>query len=103
MLAPTGPYGRVIEMIAADDASASAVAALAARLWCLPWRTFESTSVLQRMRGLALPEQAKIAQLSAAQKRASDPAFLDVAACLAGVAPAWSGGPLTWRLAQQKT
>ena len=103
VLAPTGPYGRVIEMIAADDASASAVAALAARLWCLPWRTFESTSVLQRMRGLALPEQAKIAQLSAAQKRASDPAFLDVAACLAGVAPAWSGGPLTWRLAQQKT
>jgi 3-hydroxyacyl-CoA dehydrogenase/enoyl-CoA hydratase/3-hydroxybutyryl-CoA epimerase len=27
---------------------------------------------------------------------AGDPAFLDVAACLAGVSPAWSGGPLCW-------
>ena len=32
---------------------------------------------------------------------AGDPAFLDVAACLAGVSPAWTGGPLTWLWAER--
>jgi 3-hydroxyacyl-CoA dehydrogenase/enoyl-CoA hydratase/3-hydroxybutyryl-CoA epimerase len=96
VLAPAGPYGRVVEVVGAADAPATrAACALAARLWALPWRTGGPLSVLQRLRGAELPEQARIAR--EALPGAGDPAFLDVAACLAGVSPAWSGGPLSWR------
>lgn len=100
VLAPTGPYGRVLEIVGADDACANAVAALAARLWTLPWRTPGPVSVLQRLRGLSLPEQAKVALQCAAMPGSGDAAFLDVAACLAGLTPAWTGGPLTWATAE---
>ena len=96
VLAPAGPYGRVMEIVGADDTGAGVMAALAARLWSLPWRTPESTSVLQRMRGLPVTEQARIASKSSALPGAGDAAFFDVAACLAGVTPAWTGGPLNW-------
>jgi 3-hydroxyacyl-CoA dehydrogenase/enoyl-CoA hydratase/3-hydroxybutyryl-CoA epimerase len=96
VLAPAGPYGRVIEIVGADDAAAAALAALAARLWSLPWRTPGPQGVLARLHGTALERQAEIAAACAAQDGAGDPAFLDVAACLAGVTPAWSGGPLMW-------
>ena len=94
VLAPTGPYGRVIEIVGADDAGA---AALAARLGSLPWRTPGPAAVLPRLRGLPLEPQAVAAAACAAAPGAGDPAFLDVAACLAGITPAWSGGPLTWQ------
>jgi 3-hydroxyacyl-CoA dehydrogenase / enoyl-CoA hydratase / 3-hydroxybutyryl-CoA epimerase len=100
VLAPAGPYGRVMEIVGADDATAAALAALAARMWSLPWRTPGPQAVLPRLRGLPLEQQAPIAAACAAAPRAGDPAFLDVAACLAGVAPAWSGGPLTWQRSQ---
>ncbi len=100
VLAPAGPYGRVLEIVGADDAGAAALAALAARLWSLPWPTPGPLAVLPRLRGLALPQQAQAAAAMAAVPGAGDPAFLDVAACLAGIAPAWSGGPLTWRRTQ---
>ena len=96
VLAPAGPYGRVVELIAADDAAAAAMAAMAARLYALPWRTPGPLSVLQRLRGQALAQQAELARECAALPGFGDAVFLDVAACLAGVAPAWSGGPLTW-------
>ena len=96
VLAPAGPYGRVIELSGADDAAAAAFAALAAKLWALPWRTPGPASVLQRLRGLALAQQAELARECAAQPGFGDAVFLDVAACLAGIAPAWSGGPLVW-------
>jgi 3-hydroxyacyl-CoA dehydrogenase/enoyl-CoA hydratase/3-hydroxybutyryl-CoA epimerase len=99
VLAPAGPYGRVLEIVApadAADGAAAALAALAPRLGALPWRTPGPQSILQRLRGLPLPEQAALAQRLAAMPGAADPAFLDVAACLAGIAPAWSGGPLSW-------
>lgn len=96
VLAPAGPYGRVVELVGGDAASAQAATTLAARLWAMPWRTPGPASVLQRLRGLALPEQAKAARAIAQEPGAGDPVFLDVAACLAGIAPAWSGGPLTW-------
>jgi 3-hydroxyacyl-CoA dehydrogenase/enoyl-CoA hydratase/3-hydroxybutyryl-CoA epimerase len=97
VLAPKGPYGRVMEIVGAPSAAArDAVAALAARLWCLPWDTPGPHSVLQTLRGLPLDQQALVAAT-----QAGDPAFLDVAACLAGLSPAWSGGPLTWRRTQQ--
>ena len=92
VLAPAGPYGRVIEIVGAADVSASQ---LAVKLWCLPWRTNGAASVLQALRGLELAQQEDVAR--AALPAAGDPAFLDVAACLAGVSPAWSGGPLSWR------
>ncbi|MDB5859184.1 MAG: 3-hydroxyacyl-CoA dehydrogenase / enoyl-CoA hydratase / 3-hydroxybutyryl-CoA epimerase [Ramlibacter sp.] len=100
VLAPAGPYGRVLEIIATDDAAAHSAAALATRLWSLPWRTPGPSSVLQRLHGRELPEQARIAAECAAAAGAGDPVFLDVAACLAGLSPAWSGGPLLWASAQ---
>ena len=100
VLAPAGPYGRVMEIVAADDASVATLAALAARLWSLPWRTPGPRSVLQQLRGMPLAQQVAVAAACAAAPGAGDPAFLDVAACLAGIAPAWSGGPLTWQRTQ---
>ena len=100
VLAPAGPYGRVMEIVGADDATAPALAALAARVWSLPWRTPGPFAVLPKLRGLPLEQQAPIAAACAAAPGAGDPAFLDVAACLAGIAPAWSDGPLTWQRTQ---
>lgn len=100
VLAPTGPYGRVMEIVGIDDSTAAALTALAGRMWTLAWRTPGPASVLQQLRGLPLEQQVPLAAACAAAPGAGDPAFLDVAACLAGVAPAWSGGPLTWRRTQ---
>jgi len=96
MLAPAGPYGRVLEIVGADARATAAAAALAGRMWCLPWPTPVGRSALQCLRGLPLETQAAQATTIATTPGAGDPAFLDVAACLAGIAPAWSGGPLTW-------
>ena len=71
-------------------AAADAAAALATRLGCLPWRTAGPRSLLQRLHHRPLHEQAALAR---SLGRSEDLA-LDVAACLAGVSPAWSGGPL---------
>ena len=102
LLAPAGPYGRVMEIVGTDDGTAAALAALAAKMWTLAWRTSGPLSVLQQLRGLTLEQQVPIATASASATGAApaDPAFLDVAACLAGIAPAWSGGPLTWQRTQ---
>ncbi len=100
VLAPAGPYGRVMELVGTDDGTAAALAALAARMWTLAWRTPGQASVLQQLRGLTLEQQVPVATASATAPGATDPAFLDVAACLAGVSPAWSGGPLTWQRTQ---
>lgn len=93
VLAPAGPYGRVLEIAGADDASAAAFAALAVRLWALPWRTPAGASRLRALAGQPIEQQARIAR----GWNDPEPAFVDVAACLAGVSPAWSGGPLSWQ------
>ncbi|HMO47794.1 MAG TPA: enoyl-CoA hydratase-related protein [Rubrivivax sp.] len=93
VLSPLGPYGRVVEMAGVDEAQSAAFAALATRLWSLPWRTPGPVSRLALLGGRTLEEQAEQAK---AWRQDADPAFIDVAACLAGVSPAWSGGPLTW-------
>jgi 3-hydroxyacyl-CoA dehydrogenase/enoyl-CoA hydratase/3-hydroxybutyryl-CoA epimerase len=103
VLSPAGPYGRVLEIVGANDAAAAAIASLAARLWSLPWRSAGTASVLQRLRDTTLPEQAQAAVRYAAAPGAGEPAFLDVAACLSGVTPAWSGGPLTQAWAERET
>lgn len=94
VLSPQGPYGRVIEIAGAGDAQAATMAALAMHLRSLPWRTPGPVSRLATLQGRTLEEQA---QQAAAWAPGSDPAFIDVAACLAGVTPAWSGGPLSWQ------
>lgn len=100
VLGPSSEYGCIVEVVGASSAAGDAAAALSARLWALPWRTPGPRSVLQQLRGLPLAEQATRAAQLAAMPGAGDPAFLDVAACLAGLAPAWSGGPLTWAQSQ---
>jgi 3-hydroxyacyl-CoA dehydrogenase / enoyl-CoA hydratase / 3-hydroxybutyryl-CoA epimerase len=92
VLGVAGPYGRVVELVGASGPGA---ALLAARLWALPWRTPGPLGLLQRLRGLDLAAQERVAR--EALPTLGDPAFVDVAACLAGVSPAWSGGPLSWR------
>jgi 3-hydroxyacyl-CoA dehydrogenase / enoyl-CoA hydratase / 3-hydroxybutyryl-CoA epimerase len=103
VLAPAGPYGRVLEIIANHEPVAAALAALATQMWCVPWRTPGPGSVLLRLRGAPIAVQAQTALCCAAQAGAGDVAFFDVAACLAGVTPAWTGGPLTWLWAEQQT
>lgn len=93
VLCPQGPYGRVIEIVGVTDAAAAAFAVLATKLWSLPWRTPGPTSRLAQLANQPLADQAR----RAATWKDLDPAFIDVAACLAGVAPAWSGGPLSWQ------
>lgn len=92
VLAPPGAYGRVIEIVGGSDAAGAALGALATRLWSLPWRTPGPLSRLSQLANQPLPAQAQLA----AGWSDLDGAFIDVAACLAGLAPAWSGGPLTW-------
>ena len=101
VLAPAGPYGRVLEIVDAEGATAGMLAALALRLRALPWHVQGPQSVMQQMRGQPLLSQAMIALACAVRPAAGDPAFLDVAACLAGVSPAWTGGPLTWLWAER--
>ena len=96
VLSPAGPYGRVLECVGTDDAAQALAAALAARLRAIAWRTPGPASVLQALHAQPLQSQARIAVAAATAQGAGDPAFLDTAACLAGVTPAWSGGPLTW-------
>ena len=96
VLAPAGPYGRVLELVGTGPAATQAAAVWAAKLRCLPWPTPGPLSVLQSLRGLPLAQQAPLALALSVRPGAGDPVFLDVAACLAGIAPAWSGGPLSW-------
>ena len=101
VLAPPGAWGRVMEIVDGGEA-ASAASALALQLRALPWPTPGPASVLQCLRGLPLADQARLARSLAATPGAGDPAFLDVAACLADVSPAWSGGPLTWHASETR-
>ena len=95
VLAPAGPYGRVLEIVGATEAEAAALGALAQRLSSLPWRTPGPHSVLQRLHCAPADARPRIALLEGARAGAGDLAFIDVAACLAGVSAAWTGGPLT--------
>lgn len=104
VLAPAGPYGRVMEIVGpAQSPAAQALAALASRMWTLPWPSNSRTSVLQSLQGLALPAQAARALRWAAQPGTGEISFVDVAACLAGVSPGWSGGSLSWFWDEQAT
>jgi 3-hydroxyacyl-CoA dehydrogenase/enoyl-CoA hydratase/3-hydroxybutyryl-CoA epimerase len=103
VLSPAGPYGRVLECVGGDAPAQALAAALATRLRAIAWRTPGPGSILQALQGQSLERQARLAVNAAATDDAGDPAFLDTAACLAGVTPAWSGGPLTWAWSERAT
>jgi 3-hydroxyacyl-CoA dehydrogenase/enoyl-CoA hydratase/3-hydroxybutyryl-CoA epimerase len=96
ILSPLGPYGRVIEIVGSNQAAAHALAVLAARMWTLPWPSGEQTSLLNTLQGKTLAQQAAMATQWAAKPASGDLSFMNVAACLSGVSPGWTGGPLAW-------
>ena len=106
VLSPSSAYGRVLEIVKATPAQADALASLAQRLGgALPFFSATGTSLLARLAQAgqaSLDEQATTAMQLLAEGAAHDPALLDVAACAAGVTPAWSGGPLTHLWAQRR-
>ena len=102
VLSPAGPFGRVLEIVSSDDTTANALAALAQRLRALPWRSAGPTSALLAQAGADVQDadaQALAALSRAATVAIGDADLYDVAACVAGVTPTWSGGPFThlWR------
>lgn len=104
VLAPAGPYGRVMEIVGPASAPAvQRVAALAVRMWALPWPSHGTRSLLQALGNLPLAQQAASALEWASLTEACDVGFIDVAACLAGVSPGWTGGPLSWLWDEQAT
>ena len=97
LLCNAGPYGRLIEIIGkANDPKAHIIAALAAKLWALPWPSNGQTSLMQSLKDLPLQEQAICALKWAHEHELNEISFIDVAACLSGVSPGWTGGPLSW-------
>ncbi|HEY4350123.1 MAG TPA: enoyl-CoA hydratase-related protein [Paraburkholderia sp.] len=103
VLSPAGEYGRVIELVGTDEPARGALAALAARLYALPWPTRGSRSVLASLSRAADLDTKALAALHAfAQGEIGDPVFLDVAACAAGVSPAYSGGPFSYLWKQRE-
>lgn len=98
VLSPNGPFGSVLESVGADAAGAAALAALAVRLRALPYTTSAASSALlaqARAEADDADAQALAAQSRAATTPPADTEFYDVAACVAGVSPLWSGGPFT--------
>ena len=99
LLTPMGPRGCVLEIIEGSPESAQALAALAPRLGAaLPYRSGDGESVLARLQqgpASSMDEQAQRALLLLDSGAAPDAATLDVAACAADIAPAYSGGPLS--------
>lgn len=95
-LAPTGAYGRVMELVGTPGPALSLMSALSMRLWILPWLSHSSQSLLQQWQGLPLEQQARRAVEHAALIPDLDLGLLDVALCLANACPGWTGGPLSW-------
>jgi 3-hydroxyacyl-CoA dehydrogenase/enoyl-CoA hydratase/3-hydroxybutyryl-CoA epimerase len=95
-LAPTGDYGRVMELVGTPGPALSLMSALSMRLWILPWLSHSHDSLLKRLQGMPLAQQARQMVEHAASIPELDLGLLDVALCLAQVCPGWTGGPLSW-------
>lgn len=88
VLSKAGPYGRVLEIVGSAE---PVFVVLAQRLGAMPWRTPGPESALERLAAAgSLEAQARVAHDLGSLD------FIDVAACLAGISPAWSGGPLSY-------
>ena len=98
VLSAPGPYGSVLEIVAATEQAAQALASLAKRLdGALPYRSGDGVSLLRRLAEASrdsLDAQALVAARLLADGAASRAETLDVAACAAGITPAWTGGPV---------
>ena len=98
VLSAAGAFGSVLEIVAEDDATSDALAALAQRLRALPYRSAGTHSALlaqARERTDDADAQALAALRHTADAPVGDLDVYDVAVCTAGLAPAWSGGPFT--------
>ena len=97
VLCNAGPYGRLVEIVGnSTQPAAKIMAALAIKMWSLPWPSNSETSLMQSLRDLPLGKQATKSILWAHENDIGDISYLDVAACLAGVSAGWTGGPLSW-------
>jgi 3-hydroxyacyl-CoA dehydrogenase/enoyl-CoA hydratase/3-hydroxybutyryl-CoA epimerase len=103
ILSSSGPYGQVLEIVAANEASASALAFLATRVGALPYRTPGRVSALRRLAAARqrAPAPGLDAQAAAALEldidgMVPDIEILDVAACVSGVTPPYLGGPFAY-------
>jgi 3-hydroxyacyl-CoA dehydrogenase/enoyl-CoA hydratase/3-hydroxybutyryl-CoA epimerase len=109
VLSPRGEYGRVLEIVGLDKPIVAALTALAKHIRALPWPTLGKRSALAELAQCvsasmtpdSLDAQAIAALRQFARGDVADPVFLNVAACAAGVSPAYTGGPLTY-LAQRR-
>jgi 3-hydroxyacyl-CoA dehydrogenase/enoyl-CoA hydratase/3-hydroxybutyryl-CoA epimerase len=106
ILTPATRRGRVLEIVGGSASAAQAIAALAPRLGAaLPFVSGDSSSVLERLETSALDTldaQAERALLLLDSGAAPDAATLDVVACAAELAPAFTGGPLSHLWQHQK-
>jgi 3-hydroxyacyl-CoA dehydrogenase/enoyl-CoA hydratase/3-hydroxybutyryl-CoA epimerase len=99
LLSSKSPYGRVIEIIGADDQASAKLARLALQLGAMPWRTKTGTSILAKLMTAGtsdhdpLAQQSLIAAKLAMQGDIADLEIMDVVACVANITPAYSGGP----------
>lgn len=110
VLSPAGPYGRVMEIhsnVSPDvldeqaQAAAQALAALASRLGALPYRSggrpayslLNTLKAADRHSAGVTEAQAQAALDLWAAGAVPQPEWADVAACVAGVTPAYVGGP----------
>ncbi len=96
VLAPPSPYGRVMEILGHKSQTTGLLTALASHMRVLAWPSNGQTSLLQNLCNHDLTTQAAITLRWSAEHKTLELSFLDVAACLAGVSPGWTGGPLSW-------
>ncbi len=92
-------YGRVVEL-AGPGVLAAPLGAIASRIRALLFVTGPGPGVLQALQAAAdMDAQVAVAAAAVAAGRVPDLAALDVAAVVAGVSPAFTGGPCThgWR------
>lgn len=102
ILAPASTWGRVMEVLGSDASAGARLSAVASRIGVLPWASKSDKSLLAELAGQPIERQAALALRHLTEHPACDPLLLDVAACLSGAAPGWTGGPLAWLWDEQQ-
>lgn len=99
LLSSKSPYGRVIEIMGANEQTIGTLARLALQVGAMPWRTNSGSSTLAKLLAAgtgaqdSLAKQSLLAAELALQGDIADLEILDVVACVANITPAYSGGP----------